>query len=114
MLRETLGTIVFQEQVIEVAMALAGFSSAEAEGLRRAMSRKRSEAAIRAHHERFVAGRAASAASRPRSPSGSGRQIQGFSGFGFPKAHSAAFGLLAYQSAWLRDPLRARSSSARC
>ena len=45
-LEETLGTIVFQEQVIEVAMALAGFSSAEAEGLRRAMSRKRSEEAI--------------------------------------------------------------------
>ena len=43
---DTLGTIVFQEQVIEVAMALAGFSSAEAEGLRRAMSRKRSEEAI--------------------------------------------------------------------
>ena len=55
-LRETLGTIVFQEQVIEVAMELAGFSSSEAEGLRRAMSRKRSEEAIRAHHERFVAG----------------------------------------------------------
>src|SRR5262249_23717935 len=54
-LAETLGTIVFQEQVIEVAMELAGFSSSEAEGLRRAMSRKRSEEAIRAHHERFVA-----------------------------------------------------------
>ena len=47
-LEETLGTIVFQEQVIEVAMALAGFSSGEAEGLRRAMSRKRSEEAIEA------------------------------------------------------------------
>ena len=101
-LEETLGTIVFQEQVIEVAMALAGFSSSEAEGLRRAMSRKRSEEAIAHHHERFVAGAGGSAACRPRSPSGSGSQIQGFSGFGFPKAHSAAFGLLAYQSAWLR------------
>lgn len=55
-LEETLGTIVFQEQVIEVAMALSGFSSSEAEGLRRAMSRKRSEAVIDAHHERFIAG----------------------------------------------------------
>jgi error-prone DNA polymerase len=101
-LRETLGTIVFQEQVIEVAMALAGFSSAEAEGLRRAMSRKRSEAAIRSHHERFVAGargRGVPEAVAERV----WRQIQGFSGFGFPKAHSAAFGLLAYQSAWLRE-----------
>jgi len=100
-LRDTLGTIVYQEQVIEVAMALAGFSSAAAEGLRRAMSRKRSEAALRAHHERFVAGaveRGVEEATAERV----WEQIQGFSGFGFPKAHSAAFGLLAYQSAWLR------------
>ncbi len=100
-LRETLGTIVFQEQVIEVAMELAGFSSSEAEGLRRAMSRKRSEEAIRTHHERFVAG----AGARGVPAEVAERvwlQIQGFSGFGFPKAHSAAFGLLAYQSAWLR------------
>ena len=55
-LRETLGTIIFQDQVIEVAMAFAGFSAGEAEGLRRAMSRKRSEAAIEAHHRAFVAG----------------------------------------------------------
>jgi error-prone DNA polymerase len=100
-LKETLGTIVFQEQVIEVAMALAGFSSSEAEGLRRAMSRKRSEAEIERHYERFVAGARAkgvSAAVAERV----WNQIKGFSGFGFPKAHSAAFGLLAYQSAWLR------------
>ena len=100
-LEETLGTIVFQEQVIEVAMALSGFSSSEAEGLRRAMSRKRSEQAIAEHHRRFLAGAAANGvpgeiAERVWD------QIKGFSGFGFPKAHSAAFGLLAYQSAWLR------------
>ena len=100
-LEETLGTIVYQEQVIEVAMALAGFSSAEAEGLRRAMSKKRSLQAIEEHHRRFVEG----AGERGVSPEIAERvwqQIQGFSGFGFPKAHSAAFGLLAYQSAWLR------------
>jgi len=100
-LEETLGTIVFQEQVIEVAMALSGFSSSEAEGLRRAMSRKRSEEAIREHHQRFCAGAAANGVSEKIAEKVWG-QIQGFSGFGFPKAHSAAFGLLAYQSAWLR------------
>jgi error-prone DNA polymerase len=100
-LEETLGTIVFQEQVIEVAMALAGFSSSEAEGLRRAMSRKRSEEAIREHHQRFVSGAAANGVPE-RVAERVWAQIQGFSGFGFPKAHSAAFGLLAYQSAWLR------------
>jgi error-prone DNA polymerase len=55
-LGETLGTIIFQDQVIEVAMAFAGFSPGEAEGLRRAMSRKRSEAALMAHHDRFIDG----------------------------------------------------------
>ncbi|HEX5526696.1 MAG TPA: error-prone DNA polymerase [Solirubrobacterales bacterium] len=100
-LEETLGTIVFQEQVIEAAMALAGFSSSEAEGLRRAMSRKRSEEAIAEHHRRFVEGAAANGVSE-RIAERVWSQIQGFSGYGFPKAHSAAFGLLAYQSAWLR------------
>jgi error-prone DNA polymerase len=101
-LRETLGTIIFQDQVIEVAMAFAGFSSGEAEGLRRAMSRKRSEAAIQAYHERFVEGARrthgvdAAVAERVFS------MVRGFSGFGFPKAHGAAFGLLAFQSTWLR------------
>jgi error-prone DNA polymerase len=100
-LRDTLGTIVFQEQVIEVAIHLAGFSSSQAEGLRRAMSRKRSEEAIRAHHERFVEGAVANGVPEETAERIWG-QVQGFSGFGFPKAHSAAFGLLAYQSAWLR------------
>jgi len=100
-LEETLGTIVFQEQVIEAAMALSGFSSSEAEGLRRAMSRKRSEEAIREHHQRFLAGAAAKGVPEEVAER-VWDQIKGFSGFGFPKAHSAAFGLLAYQSAWLR------------
>jgi error-prone DNA polymerase len=100
-LKDTLGTIVYQEQVIEVAMHLAGFSSSQAEGLRRAMSRKRSAVELEKHHAEFVAG-----ATRRGVPAKTAEriwgQIQGFSGFGFPKAHSAAFGLLAYQSAWLR------------
>jgi error-prone DNA polymerase len=100
-LRDTLGTIVFQEQVIQVAMALAGFSAGEAEGLRRAMSRKRSEEAILAYRDQFVAGareRGATAEVAERVF----EQVHGFSGFGFPKAHAVAFGLLAYQSTWLR------------
>src|SRR5665809_174780 len=49
-LRDTLGTLIFQDQVLEVAIAFAGFSPGEAEGLRRAMSRKRSAAPIEAYH----------------------------------------------------------------
>jgi error-prone DNA polymerase len=102
-LRDTLGTIIFQDQVIEVAMAFAGFSPGEAEGLRRAMSRKRSAEALEAHHRGFVDGAMArwpdvDAALAERVWS----MVVGFSGFGFPKAHGAAFGLLAYQSTWLR------------
>jgi error-prone DNA polymerase len=101
-LRETLGTIIFQDQVIEVAMAFAGFSAGEAEGLRRAMSRKRSGAAIEAHHRSFVAGAIATHGVEPELAERVFQMVRGFSGFGFPKAHGAAFGLLAYQSTWLR------------
>ncbi len=101
-LSETLGTIIFQDQVLEVAIAFAGFSTGEAEGLRRAMSRKRSEAAIKAHHERFIAGAKRKHGVDAQTAERVFAMIQGFSGFGFPKAHGAAFGLLAYQSTWLR------------
>jgi error-prone DNA polymerase len=100
-LRETLGVVVFQDQVLEVAIALAGFSVGEAEGLRRAMSRKRSHEALEAYRARFVEGALANgvdAATADRVYD----KLAGFSGFGFPKSHAAAFALLAYQSAWLR------------
>jgi error-prone DNA polymerase len=100
-LADTLGVVVFQDQVLEVAMALAGFSVGEAEGLRRAMSRKRSEEAIEAYRTRFIAG-AREKGVDPELADGVYDKLAGFSGFGFPKSHAAAFGLLAYQSTWLR------------
>ena len=100
-LRETLGVVVFQDQVLEVAMALAGFSIGEAEGLRRAMSRKRSEEAIEAYRGRFVEGAIRNGVDRETADLVYDK-LAGFSGFGFPKSHAAAFGLLAYQSTWLR------------
>jgi len=100
-LRETLGVIVFQDQVLEVAMALAGFSIGEAEGLRRAMSRKRSLEAIEAFRGRFVEGAVERGVDEGVADAVFDKLV-GFSGFGFPKSHAAAFGLLAYQSAWLR------------
>ena len=100
-LRTTYGVVVFQDQVLDVATTLAGFTVGEAEGLRRAMSRKRSHDALEAYRQRFVEGAAgndvdAETANRVYD------KLVGFSGFGFPKSHAAAFGLLAYQSAWLR------------
>jgi error-prone DNA polymerase len=100
-LEETLGAIIFQEQVLDVAMALAGFTVGEAEGLRRAMSRKRSQDAIEAYRERFYEGAAGNGVDRETAELVSSK-INGFASFGFPKSHAAAFALLAYQSAWLR------------
>jgi len=100
-LRETLGVVVFQEQVLAVAIALAGFSVGEAEGLRRAMSRKRSKEAVEAFHERFVEGALGRGVDRQTAEEVF-LKLNGFAAFGFPKSHAAAFGLLAYQSAWLR------------
>jgi error-prone DNA polymerase len=100
-LRSTLGVVVFQDQVLEVAIALAGFSVGEAEGLRRAMSRKRSHDALEAYRERFVEGALQKGVDAEMADKVYDKLV-GFSGFGFPKSHAAAFGLLAYQSAWLR------------
>jgi error-prone DNA polymerase len=100
-LRDTLGVVVFQDQVLDVAMAAAGFSIGEAEGLRRAMSRKRSEEAIEAFRPRFVAGCIANGIAEETAHTIYDK-LCGFAGFGFPKSHAAAFALLAYQSAWLR------------
>jgi error-prone DNA polymerase len=112
-LRETLGTIIFQDQVMQVAEVFAGFTPGEADGLRRAMSRKRSHEMLDGHRERFIEGalrHRGGVGDPPTAPAPPDRQtaecvwrmIVGFAGFGFPKAHSAAFGLLAYQSTWLR------------
>jgi error-prone DNA polymerase len=100
-LRDTLGVVVFQDQVLDVAMAAAGFSIGEAEGLRRAMSRKRSEEAIEAFRPRFVDGCRGNEIDEQTANTIYDKLV-GFAGFGFPKSHAAAFALLAYQSAWLR------------
>ena len=100
-LRSTLGVVVFQDQVLDVAIALAGFTVGEAEGLRRAMSRKRSRAALEAHRVRFVEGAVRKGVDEKVADLVYDKLV-GFSGFGFPKSHAAAFGLLAYQSQWLR------------
>ncbi len=101
-LRETLGTIIFQDQVMRVAEAFSGFTPGEADGLRRAMSRKRSHDEIQRHRERFLAGAQRHVGADRRAAERVWEMVEGFAGFGFPKAHGAAFGLLAYQSTWLR------------
>ncbi len=101
-LESTLGTVIFQDQVMEVAQAFAGFAPREADGLRRAMSRKRSHEALQSHRERFIAGARRHVGADLATAQRVWEMVEGFAGFGFPKAHGAAFGLLAYQSTWLR------------
>ncbi len=100
-LGDTLGIILYQDQVLQVCEALAGFTAGQAEELRRAMSRRRSRALMEDFWEAFRDG-----AARRGVTEGNAQRIfekvVAFSEFGFPKSHAAAFGLLAYQSAWLR------------
>jgi error-prone DNA polymerase len=100
-LAETLGVILYQDQVLQVCQALAGFTPGQAEALRRAMSRRRSRELMAEFWEAFRDGAAARGV-----PEATAQrvftQVIAFSEFGFPKSHAAAFGLLAYQSAWLR------------
>jgi error-prone DNA polymerase len=100
-LEETLGVILYQEQCLRVAIEVAGFTAAEADALRRAMSRKRSHEAMAAMRERFVEGAVAN-----EIDAATAHQVfdllGGFAAYGFCKSHAAAFALLTYQSAWLR------------
>jgi error-prone DNA polymerase len=100
-LAETLGVMVFQEQAIRVAVAVAGFTPAEADRLRRAMSRSRSETAMSALGERFMGGARANGVDEATAAEVF-RQLAAFAGFGFCKSHAAAFALVAYQTLYLK------------
>jgi error-prone DNA polymerase len=100
-LGETLGVVLFQDQVLQVCQALAGFTAGQAEALRRAMSRRRSRELMEGFWEEFRDGAARNGVAEPTARKVF-EQVIAFSEFGFPKSHAAAFGLLAYQSAWLR------------
>jgi error-prone DNA polymerase len=100
-LAETLGVMVFQEQVLKVARDVAGFTPGRADLLRRALSHKRATEKIARFHDEFVAGALANGLSEEVAEKVFG-QLLGFGGYSFPKSHAAAFAVLTYQSAWLR------------
>src|SRR3989440_4927017 len=97
----TLFRSLYQDQVLQVCQALAGFTAGQAEALRRAMSRRRSRELMAGFWEEFKDGAAARGVPE-QTAQRVFTQVIAFSEFGFPKSHAAAFGLLAYQSAWLR------------
>src|SRR5580693_4226625 len=99
-LQETLGVIVYQEQVMQIANRLAGYSLGDADLLRRAMGKKKPEEMAQ-QRERFVAG-----ATQRKYPAKKIEKIfdlmAQFAGYGFNKSHSAAYALLAYHTAYLK------------
>jgi error-prone DNA polymerase len=100
-LKETLGVILFQEQILKVAMVIAGFTPAEGDKLRRAMSRARSSEDMERLRAPFVEGALRRGVAEATASSIFG-QIAGFAEFGFCKSHAAAFALTAYHTAHLK------------
>ncbi|HUT77313.1 MAG TPA: DNA polymerase III subunit alpha, partial [Polyangia bacterium] len=99
-LRETYGVIVYQEQVMQAAQLLAGFSLGAADIMRRAMGKKKAKEMAKVRHQ-FLAG-CQEQGIDPKVSSDIFDLIDKFAGYGFNKSHSAAYALLAYQTAWLK------------
>ncbi len=99
-LRDTYGIIVYQEQVMQVAQAMASYTMAEADMLRKAMGKK-VKSIMDAEKEKFVAGCVA-AGHEPKLGNDLWDSVEPFAGYGFNKSHSAAYALVAYQTAWLK------------
>jgi DNA polymerase-3 subunit alpha len=100
LLRETLGVIVYQEQVMQISNVVAGYSLGEADLLRRAMGKK-DEKEMAKQREHFMAGAATN--KHPKQIAGTIFDLMAqFAGYGFNKSHSAAYALLAYHTAWLK------------
>ncbi len=100
-LRRTLGVPLFQEQLIRMAMAAAGFSGGQAEELRRAMGFKRSVERMRAIEAELYAGMSRKGIA-PKAQAEIVQGIKSFALYGFPESHAASFALIAYASAYLK------------
>lgn len=100
-LDETFGVMVYQEDVSKVAMALAGFSHAEADGLRKVMSKKDRERALRDFRERFEAGAKARGVTEAETLA-VWQMMMSFSGYSFCKPHSASYARVSFQAAFLK------------
>jgi DNA polymerase-3 subunit alpha len=96
----TLGVICYQDQILQIAQRVAGYSLGEADLLRRAMGKKKHEEMAR-NRERFAKGAAANGIDA-RKAEALFDQIAEFAAYGFPKAHAVAYGLIIYQTAWLK------------
>jgi DNA polymerase-3 subunit alpha len=99
-LKETFGIMIYQEQVLQIAQTLSGFSLGNADLLRRAMGKKiKSE--MEAQRKAFIDGAVARGVPEARATQ-IFEQVDKFAGYGFNKSHAAAYALVAYQTAWLK------------
>jgi DNA polymerase III alpha subunit len=99
---DSLGVILYQEQVMRVAIEVAGFSAAESDGFRRAMGTWRSTREMEKLHRRFVDGCLHQPGMNETMAEELFRQVAAFASFGFAKSHAAAFARTAYESAFLK------------
>lgn len=99
-LKETFGVIIYQEQVMQIAQAMAGYSLGEADLLRRAMGKK-IRAEMEKQRERFVSGAAGRGIEKAQADT-IFDLLAKFADYGFNKSHAAAYALVAYQTAWLK------------
>jgi len=99
-LRETFGVIVYQEQVMQAAQVLAGYSLGEADLLRRAMGKK-IRAEMKAQQDRFVSGATERGVDRAQAEA-IFELLERFADYGFNKSHAAAYALVAYQTAYMK------------
>jgi DNA polymerase-3 subunit alpha len=99
-LNETYGIIVYQEQVMQIAQILAGYSLGEADLLRRAMGKKKKEE-MDQQRARFISGAEANGIPAEQS-GGIFDLVDKFAGYGFNKSHAAAYAVVSYQTAWLK------------
>jgi error-prone DNA polymerase len=100
-LKKTLGVPLFQEQLMQMAIDVAGFSGAEADQLRQAMGSKRSAERMEALRQRFYAGMAERDITGPVADEIFSK-MAAFANFGFPESHAVSFAYLVYSSAWLK------------
>jgi len=101
-LAETLGVILYQEQVMKIAIEVAGFSAADSDGFRRAMGTWRSQKEMEKLHTGFVEGCIRTSGLTPEQAEELFGKVAGFASFGFNKSHAAAFARTAYESAFLK------------
>ncbi|MBI3456031.1 MAG: DNA polymerase III subunit alpha [Candidatus Rokubacteria bacterium] len=99
-LRATYGIMVYQEQVMQIASELAGFTMSEADDLRTAMGKKRPEI-MAARRAKFIAGATARGV-KPKVAERVFDLMEKFAGYGFNKSHAAAYAIVAYQTAYLK------------